>query len=323
MREAVFIRQNLKKWYGYEQNISSASDHSPDDLADMYTDLTADLAFAQTHYPNSRVTEYLNGLALSLHNEIYKGRREKLSRFRDFWAKEVPLAVYDSRREMRAALIVFLLFVVIGVVSTLGDSEFSRLILGNGYVDMTLENISQGSPTAVYDDGSGFAMFFEIAWNNLNVGIIAFVLGIFSCIGPGYILFTNGIMVGTFFTLFAQYGVFGPSAVAIMQHGTLELSSTVICAASGFILGNSWMFPGTYSRMQSFLLGAKRGMKILVGDMPLVVLAAIFESFVTRHVDAPIALRLGVIGASAAFIIYYYVVLPGRVHKKLMTNEEK
>ena len=49
-----------------------AASLSPDQLADAYTDLTADLAFAQTHFPTSRITIYLNNLASALHNEIYR-----------------------------------------------------------------------------------------------------------------------------------------------------------------------------------------------------------------------------------------------------------
>ena len=62
MKEVQFIRRNIEKWRNVEQAVSAASTQSPDTLADVYTDLTADLAFAQTHYPESRITEYLNDL---------------------------------------------------------------------------------------------------------------------------------------------------------------------------------------------------------------------------------------------------------------------
>ena len=67
MREAVFIKQNISKWREYEYLMTAIEAQSPDELADMYNDLTADLAFAQTHYPNSRITQYLNNITLQLH----------------------------------------------------------------------------------------------------------------------------------------------------------------------------------------------------------------------------------------------------------------
>lgn len=316
MREAVFIKQNLKKWKEYEEVIESPSDQLPDSLADVYTDLTADLAFAQTHYPNSRVCAYLNGMALELHRTIYSGRREKWSRVRDFWAKEVPRAVYASRREMRASLIVFLLFIAVGVISTFADIDFARLILGDAYVDMTIDNIKYGVPTDVYGNEEEMGMFLGITLNNARVGFLTFAMGIFTSLGTGWLLAYNGIMVGAFLTFFAQYEVFGSSFLAVMQHGTLELSTIVIEGAAGFVMGNAWLFPGTYSRMQSFLMGAKRALKITVGDMPIVIMAGFIEAFITRHVEAPLWLRIGVVVLSAAFIIYYYVILPVLVHRR-------
>ena len=72
MKEVTFIRRNIEKWKETEKVVERAASLSPDQLADAYTDLTADLAFAQTHFPTSRITIYLNNLASALHNEIYR-----------------------------------------------------------------------------------------------------------------------------------------------------------------------------------------------------------------------------------------------------------
>ena len=63
MKEVTFIRRNIEKWKGTEKVVEQAANLSPDQLADAYTELTADLAFAQTHFPTSRITIYLNNLA--------------------------------------------------------------------------------------------------------------------------------------------------------------------------------------------------------------------------------------------------------------------
>ena len=76
MKEVTFIRRNIEKWKETEKVVEQAAGLSPDQLADVYTDLTADLAFAQTHFPTSRITIYLNNLASALHNEIYRNKRE-------------------------------------------------------------------------------------------------------------------------------------------------------------------------------------------------------------------------------------------------------
>lgn len=59
MKEVTFIRRNIEKWKETEKVVEQAATLSPDQLADAYTELTADLAFAQTHFPTSRITIYL------------------------------------------------------------------------------------------------------------------------------------------------------------------------------------------------------------------------------------------------------------------------
>ncbi|MBR5727615.1 MAG: stage II sporulation protein M [Muribaculaceae bacterium] len=312
MREAVFIKQNIRKWREYEYLMTMVESQSPDELADMYNDLTADLAFAQTHYPNSRITLYLNNLTLQLHTSIYGNKREKWSRISRFWTHEVPLAVWDARKELLLSLSVFLLFIAIGVVSSLNDYDFPRLILGDGYVDMTIDNIRHGDPAAVYQGGGNTESFLMIAFNNIRVSLMAFALGVLTSLGSIYYLMMNGVMVGAFTTMFYNEGVLGEAMLAIMLHGTLELSTIVIEGGAGIVMGNGWLFPGTYSRIQSFRRAAKRGLKIVVGTLPVVIAAAVVEGYFTRYTHASNALRGGFIILSAAFIIYYYVILPYR-----------
>ena len=97
MKEVTFIRQNIEKWKRAETMVEQAESLSPDELADAYTELTADLAFAQTHFPASRITIYLNNLASALHNRIYRNKREKWSRIITYWTREVPSAICGQR----------------------------------------------------------------------------------------------------------------------------------------------------------------------------------------------------------------------------------
>ena len=99
MKEVTFIRQNIEKWKTTEKLVDQASRLTPDQLADAYIEVTSDLAFSQTHFPNSRITIYLNNLAFTLHHEIYRNKREKWSRIITFWTQEVPYTMYTARKE--------------------------------------------------------------------------------------------------------------------------------------------------------------------------------------------------------------------------------
>lgn len=310
MKEVLFIRHNLEKWRALEKLADRAADLPPHQLADAYTEVTTDLSFAQTHYPDSRITLYLNNLAVAFHNVLYSGKRQKWSRILTFWKREVPQTMYEARRELGLSLVVFLVSVLIGTVSALGDDSFVRLILGDGYVDMTLYNIEQGTPMAVYGSGGEGVMFLSITLNNVWVAFCCFAMGIFTSLGTGYMLFSNGVMVGAFQTFFYRQGLLGESMLAIWLHGTLEISAIIVAGAAGMALGRGWIFPGTYSRIESFRRAARRGLKIVVGTVPVFVLAAFIEGFLTRHTELSDALRLTIIGLSLAFVIYYYYILP-------------
>lgn len=324
MKEILFIRNNIDKWRSVEELIDNVNFEMPDRLAEAYIDLTADLAFAQTHYPHSRITIYLNNLSSSLHNELYRNKREKWSRVLTFWTQEVPDVMWKERRLLLISFLIFMVSVLIGVLSTLGDVSFPRLILGDGYMDMTLENIAKGKPMGVYGSEEESVMFLGITLNNIMVSFNIFVSGVLTSFMPGYQLFQNGIMVGCFDTFFYQHGLLGESLLATMLHGTLELSAIVVAGAAGLAMGNGWLFPGTYSRIVSFQRGAKRGMKIVVGTVPLFVLAGFIESFITRHTEINDFVRLTVILLSLCFVIFYFIYLPyKRNHYKHASRKTK
>lgn len=314
MKEATFIRRNIEKWKEAEKVVEQAAEASPDRLADVYAELTADLAFAQTHFPASRISIYLNNLSSALHNRIYRNRREKWTRVITFWTREIPQIMRGARRELWVSFIIFAASAAIGAVSAAGDPEFVRLILGNAYVDMTLENIAEGEPMAVYGSAAEVPMFLGITLNNIRVAFLCFAMGLLTSFGTGYMLFNNGVMIGAFQQFFFQQGLLGESMLAVWLHGTLEIWAIIVAGAAGLALGNGWLFPGTYTRAASFRRGAAKGVKIVTGTVPLFVVAGFIEGFVTRHTGLPDGLRLGLILASLAFIIFYYIYLPSVIH---------
>jgi len=168
----------------------------------------------------------------------------------------------------------------------------------------------------VYSDSSSLPMFVRIAYNNLRVAFLLFVSGMFTGFGTGFALFVNGVMVGSFQTFMFQQGVGFESMLAIWLHGTFEISAFVTVGAGGFALGNGWLFPGTYSRGYAFRQGAKRGLKIVMSLVPIIIVAAFIESYFTRHTEYPNALRLAVILLSLGLMVWYYVVLPHRIKKR-------
>jgi uncharacterized membrane protein SpoIIM required for sporulation len=315
MRETVFIEQNKAKWDEYESLLQSNID--ADKLHELFVHITDDLAFARTYYPNRSVRAYLNGLASRVFQRISDREPFPRSRFKVFWTEELPQIVYDSRHALLASFIFFVIAVCIGALSCTIDPEFPRAILGDGYVDMTIKNIQKGDPMAVYKDKEMFGMSGRIAVNNLWVSFLTFITGMLASVGTLFILLSNGVMVGAFQYLFVQEGVFWESFLTIWIHGTLEISTIILAGGAGLVAGSGWLFPGTFTRTESFRLSLLRGFKLYLGIIPLVILAAFFEGYLTRATETPDAIRALFILVSLLFVIGYFVVLPWRVANRV------
>lgn len=318
MKEISFLKKNADKWKEIERYLDNKESKSPDRLAALFTELTDDLGYAKTFYRKSKTVDYLNGLSARVHREVYKNKSEDRSRIFKFWSYELPILFWQYRKSILVSLILTLLFVAVGVLSQIYEPDFVNAILGDNYVSMTIDNIEKGEPMAVYGKSSPFDMFVGIAINNIRVSFIAFIFGAFFSLGTGYILFTNGVMLGTFMYFFHQYNRIEEAFLGVFLHGTLEIWAIVIGGAAGLILGNSILFPGSYPRLTSFLKGARNGFKIVVGMVPIFVIASFIESYITRLTGSMhIVFNLIIIGGSLAFIVWYFAVLPYLLSRKL------
>jgi uncharacterized membrane protein SpoIIM required for sporulation len=318
MREVAFIKQNKQKWLDFEQAIFGKTKKNPDEMASLYIHLVNDLSYAQTYYPKSKTVVYLNYLASQIYQKIYKTKREEQNRLVYFFSIEVPLLVYQYRRYLLYAFILFFLTVGMGVLSAKYDDGLVRLILGDSYVNMTLENIEKGDPVAVYKSGSNWGGFIAITLNNLFVGVRCFIYGIFGGIGTFLVLIQNCMMLGAFQYFFYQQGVFWESVRGIWIHGSMEIFAIVIESACGFILGASILFPRTFSRLNSFKIGFKDSLKIFLSTVPFTIAAGLLEGFVTRYaLQMPNWLNVFIILGTLSLISFYFLIFPYIVHKKL------
>lgn len=315
MREGLFLKKNIDKWKQYQYDAAT----EPDEMAQQFTELVNDLGYAKTFYPHSKVTQYLNGLASKIYLGIYKNKREEGSRIIRFWKTELPLTIAKYRLELLLAFLIFTSIAIMAAFSAAHDEGFVRGILGDRYVEMTEENIAKGDPFGVYKDNDKVSMFLGIALNNIKVSFLVFVVGIFCSVLTGWLLFQNGVMLGAFQYMFFAKGLGWKSVLVIWIHGTLEISAIIIAGAAGFILGNSILFPGTRKRLESVKRGARDGIKLMVGLVPVFIAAAFLEGFITRLTHMPVWASITILAGSLTFILWYFVYYPYRLQKKLQS----
>lgn len=286
-------------------------------MAAEFTRLIDDLSYAKTFYPTSRVTNYVNSLASRIYLDIYRNRKERSSRLWDFWRYDLPMIIRKHHRVVLLAAVIFLVFMGVGFITAQRDEQVLNEILGPDYVDMTRENIRNGNPFGVYENENVFVMWLRIMINNIKVAVWAFVSGIAAGIPTLYILVSNSFMVGAFDQLFYREGLGFDFFLVVFVHGTLELTAIILAAAAGLVLGKGFLLPGTLSRLESVKRATKDGTKIIIGLFPVFALAAFFEGFITRlYNDAPLITILVVV-ASITFVIWYFIIYPFRIEKKL------
>ncbi|HET9431330.1 MAG TPA: stage II sporulation protein M [Chitinophagaceae bacterium] len=320
MREALFIKKNRDRWL---KNQHLPSD-DPDEMARDFTQLVDDLAYSKTFYPSGKVTKYINAQASRIYLDIYKNRKEESNRLVTFWKYDLPLTFRKHHAVILFTFILFVLFFSFGFFASGHDENISRSVLGDGYVDMTIENIEKGNPFGVYEHGNPFLSWVSIMINNIRVALLAFTSGIFCGVFSIYILCENSIMVGVFDQLFASKGFGIDFWLVVFVHGTLEITAIIVAAAAGVVLGKSFLFPGTIRRIDAFKRGAKDGVKMIIGLFPVFALAAFFEGFITRLYNDISLFTTLVFSLSVLFVAWYFIIYPIRVTKKMkmQLNEE-
>lgn len=316
MKEARFIALNKDKWNEMEQDQQLDSDA----MALNFTALADDLAYAKTFYPGSDTERYLNHLISGYQSIINKGRPEKKLGIVSFWKKDFPLLIVGHYKTLLFAFFFFLLSAGIGAFSAKNDATFVRFILGDSYVNHTLDNIEKGTPMGVYNQSNELDMFVQITINNIRVSFVAFVFGLFFSAGTLWILFSNGLMIGAFQYFFYQHNLLLHSSLSVWAHGTFEITAIIIAGGAGLVMGNSFLFPGTYTRLHSFRKGALSGIKIVAGLIPFFILAGWIESFITRHADSHPFLGAICIGISIIGVVTYFIVYPVSLYHKIRKN---
>lgn len=312
MREGLFIKRNKDRWERIEEERIS----EPDQVASDFVQLVDDLAYAKTFYPRSKVTRYINFLASRIYLGIYRNRKDSSNRILRFFWYDVPLTVRKHRLVMLFSLAIFLLFFSVGFFSSVQDDSFVRQVLGDNYVDMTEKNIEEGNPFNVYADSNAFFMFLRIMINNIMVSFSYFFRGILFGVPSILLLAKESMRLGAFEHMFYAKDLGGQAVVTVLLHGLLELTAIILTCGAGLVMGMSYLFPGTRTRLDSFREGVKDGVKIVVGLMPIFVVAALIEGFITRYYKMPLYMSLTILGVCALFIGWYFIWYPYLLSKK-------
>ena len=243
----------------------------------MYRQTASDLATVREDVTSHQLTFYLNQLLGRAHNLIYMGHKQKISGLVRFYTQTFPQVF---RETFRQTFLAFLIFAVTGIATwavTIHDPAFAHRLLGPQMMDtiekrqMWTQSIVTIKPLAA----SG------IMTNNLAVCFTTFAMGITAGIGTIYMMFTNGMLIGVIGAATWQAGMALQLWTFVAAHGALELPAIFISGGAGLEIARGMLFPGLLPRRESLALAGGRAARLMIGIVPMLVVAGIIEGFVS------------------------------------------
>ena len=245
------------------------------ELGLLYRQTATDLSAVRGDASSVQQARYLNQLLGRAHNTIYAGQKKTLAGILEFYAKEYPRMFRRFLPYTAAATAIFVIGTITGVLVTLSNPEFMRSFLGPAMVS-TIERHEMWTHSVVSMKPQASS---AIMTNNLSVSFVTFAAGITAGIGTLYMLFFNGMMMGV---ISAACGLNQMSLSLwsfVAPHGVLELPSIFIAGGAGLRLAQALLFPGLLSRRDSLAEGGKDAVRLLVGVIPLLIIAGTIEGF--------------------------------------------
>ncbi|HEU5087922.1 MAG TPA: stage II sporulation protein M, partial [Roseiflexaceae bacterium] len=279
------------------------------ELGRLYRSATSDLAVARRDFKTHRVKDYLNGLVARAHATIYRSRATRGSAIARFFTHTFPQTFRATWRHALAAFLMMFLPAVLSFILAYRDPAASATLLPGS--EAIIQDIRDGNEwwKTINQEGRS-ASAAVIMTNNIRVALLAFAGGILLGTLSFYVLVQNGMMLGVVAGAAQAYGFAGKLWGFVAAHGSIELSVIFIAGGAGLQLGWSVLRPGLLTRRAALAIAARRAVALLLGCVPLLVVAGLIEGFVSPS-DLPLWFKLSV-SAVTGVALYAYLFLAGR-----------
>ncbi|HSV32696.1 MAG TPA: stage II sporulation protein M [Pyrinomonadaceae bacterium] len=278
------------------------------ELGRIYRRTASDLAIARAESRDPRLINYLNSLVIRAHGRIYRADAQGGRRIRNFFARDFPQTFRRTWRYTALSFVVVLVFSVGSFLGTRLDPEFSEFAGISPYFrEVVINKRTHWWQDLNEANQIGSSQIFT---NNIRVTFYAFAYGAMLGVGTLYILAFNGAMVGAILALTYRAG-FGNDLVAFMVgHGVIELSCIFISGGAGLLIGSALLMPGDLTRGDALKSRGLDAIYLVVGCVPLLVVAGIIEGFISPAPISPI-IKFS-IGGITGVAMYSYLLLAGR-----------
>ncbi len=291
MQEVRFRRRRDAGWRRLGELVEAArrgriGDGEIPELMQLYRQAAADLAWAREN-GSPELVQMLNALVLSAHEEVHHAPEGTWKRIWRFYRHGLPLEIRRSWTFVTCAFALIALGFLVGYWAVgYGGHAWSAAVL-----PANLKANFGGK-------GVAFALRPLIAsyiyTHNVYVTLIAFGTGVLYGIPTLLLMFENGLLTGGLAALFAQHRDTLVFWSLIVPHGVIEIFAVSLGGGAGLRLGLALLRPKDLSRREALAREGRGAVRLLLGIVPLLFVAALIEGLVTpSRVSALLKLAIG------------------------------
>jgi uncharacterized membrane protein SpoIIM required for sporulation len=266
----------------------------------LYRQAVADLAYARMRFAGHSVVRDLERRVGLAHSLIYQARRGKSTSWSDWFRQTWPARVRAAARPILIATALFWIAAAAGFVLTMQNPVLERIFISPPMREaMDRGHLWTESITGVAPQATG-----RIATNNISVALLTWGLGLTFGLGTVWLLLFNGVMLGAVAAACLRAGLLRQLAEFVIGHGALELPAIWIAGGAGLMLGGAMLFPGRYSRRVELRRQARISAQIMLGLVPMLLLAALIEGFVSPSDLPGVAKAFVGFALAVAYLVY-------------------
>jgi len=274
-----------------------------DELGSLYQSLTADLALAQRDFPNQQVTRYLNQLVGRAHTLIYQGEPVRWRQIKAFYRYQFP-SLYRELLPYTLAAFVLFLVPALGAGLVVAADPAAIYVIEGAEIAGLVEEVEGGNLWINIAPGVRSAASSLIMTNNIQVMFLTFAGGLSGGLLTLWVLANNGMHFGAIFGLLSAHGLAHGLAEFVIAHGVIELSVIFLAGGCGLSIGDGIVRPGLLSRKDALLKRTHVGAQLILGCVPLLVIAGLLEGFLSPSA-APWWIKT-MAGLASGILLYAY-----------------
>jgi len=276
-----------------------------------YRQLCQHLAIARSRRYSGSLLARLNQLALRAYQQIYRAPQRR-------WPVVIRFLTADFPQRVRAEAGLFWLCAALFYLPLLGmglavyqaPELIYSLLSPESVAD--LEAMYAPNPSADNRNAStDLAMFGYYIYNNIGLGFRTFAGGLLLGIGAAFMLLLNGVFIGAVSGYLTARGFIETFYTFVAGHGAFELTGIVLAGVAGLKLGWAVAAPGRFSRVEALRRAASGGVRLILGVVALLLLAAFIEAFWSSNRAIPAEIKYAV-GIAGWLLVILYLTLVGR-----------